>query len=277
MKQKIDLPKPPDEMVAYYKAMDAFIRNQTNNLKLITMYHLEAIDQFIKGMKKDTSLLEEGCVAIDNVQVAGNFKQLVELLSNSSTDNHLAEQLRRSVEDNQWDANFWNDSIEKIEQKIITLAEEMSIDVHSLLQLAYWSMSPYWRLAAHIHKEALNNMGTNERDTCPICGKHADFALLDDNEHGRRYLVCLHCDFKWPFKRIGCSYCGNEDYQKLGYILIDNVEGYKVYHCEVCKTYLKTFDQRADVPSLSDSMMLVNVETLFLDIVATEKGYRPMR
>jgi len=277
LKQKIDLPKPPAEMVAYYNKLNEYISNQTNNLKLIAINKLEGVSQFIKSMDIDTSLLEEGYVAVDSEQVAKNFKKLVEFLSASSSDNELVNHLEKLIKDNVLEEKFWNYPIEKIEEKLVKLAEENNIDAYSLLQLAYWSMSPYWRLAVSQHKDILSDLGTNERGTCLICGKHANFALLDDSEHGRRYLVCLHCDFKWPYKRIGCSYCGNEEFEKLGYIIVDNVEGYKIYHCEKCKSYLKTFDQRADVPRLSNSMIIENIETLFLDILAVEKGYQQMR
>ena len=270
------IPKPPEEMVAYYKSLNDLINSQTNNLKLVTINKIEGIEKFLKTISKESSLLEDGFVSVDSEQVAKNFKELVVLLKSSSAENELAVILENAIESKKFEAELWNDTIENVEQKIVAIAEQLQVDIHSVLQLAYWSMCPYWRLVASDNKEVIGKLETNERATCPVCGKFADFATLDDKKHGRRYLVCLHCDITWPYKRMGCSYCGNDDYDKLGYILVDDLEGYKIYHCEECKSYLKTFDRRADVARLSDNNLIENVETLFLDLLAVEKGYKPM-
>lgn len=264
-------------MVAYYKNLDEFISNQTKNLKLVTISQTEGTKQFVKTIGKESSLLEEGFVPVDNEQVATNFKKLVELLQASSTENELSKELDKLIQEDTFNTDFWNDTIENLEEKLLKLAEEKKLDANSLLQLAYWAMSPYWRITASEVKDTLKDMESHERSTCPVCGKFGEFAILDEKEHGKRYLLCYHCDIKWPFKRMGCGYCGNNEYEKLGYIVIDDVPGYKIYHCEECKTYLKTFDQRADVPRLSTNPLLENVETLFLDLLAAEKGYLPMK
>ncbi|OEF95942.1 formate dehydrogenase accessory protein FdhE [Desulfuribacillus alkaliarsenatis] len=277
MNKNKNIPKPPEEMVAYYKNLDEFVSNQTKNLKLVTINKVEGIEEFLKKIGKESSLLEEGYVPMDSEQVAKNFNKLVELLEASTPENQLANSIKKLIDEDVFNQKFWDKPIEEVEESVIKLAEEKELDVHSLLRLSYWAMSPYWRAVASDNKEKITDLPVNSRPTCPVCGQFADFAVLDEDKHGKRYLICIQCDVKWPYKRMGCSYCGNDDYDKLGYIVLEDVEGYKIYHCEECKTYLKTFDQRADVPRLSNNQLMENVETLFLDLLAAEKGYSPMK
>ena len=104
---------------------------------------------------------------------------------------------------------------------------------------------------------------------CPVCGSRAGMGELTGDE-GRRHLSCCTCFFKWPYKRLQCPYCGNEDTETLSYFTVD--EGpTRVDVCRKCSRYLKTRDSRkghADVP-----LEVEDLATIHLDLVAGREGF----
>ena len=270
------LPEPPAEMLAYYQSLHEFITDQVAQLRSAPFEKVAGASGRIQTLPHAASLLDMGYVPFDSEGVAKNFTRIVALLLQNSPANELALTLTKALANGDFGKEDWQEDLQGMENRLVTWADAAKLDVDSLLQLAHWAMSPFWRLAAEQYAAELKKNITNERANCPICGKHADFAVLDDKEHGRRYLACLSCSWQWPFKRMGCSYCGNNDHSELGYILLDDLKGYMIYHCERCKSYLKTFDQRAAVGRLDENPLLENVKTLFLDMIAIEKGYLPI-
>jgi FdhE protein len=270
------MPAPSAEVVDYYQKLNKFIAVQLDKLRSTSFSKADGVGQRIRHLAQESTLIEMGLVPFDSDQAAENFKTIVGLLLASSPANELAIELHKNIAAGKFDGYSWRGNFSALENKFGQWAEATGIDADSLLQLIQWAMSPFWRLAAEHYTDDLKELVTNERATCPICGKHADFAVLDDKEHGRRYLVCLCCNWQWPFKRTGCGYCGNNDHNQLGYILLDDVKGYSIYCCEKCKSYLKTFDQRTAGAKLDDTPLLENVKTLFMDLLAIEKGYLPM-
>jgi FdhE protein len=103
---------------------------------------------------------------------------------------------------------------------------------------------------------------------CPVCGSRAGMAELA-GEEGRRLLSCSACTFRWPFKRLQCPFCGNEEMDKLAYFV--SGEGpTRVDSCKVCSRYIKTRDSRqgnADVPLDVEDLL-----TMHLDLLAAREG-----
>ena len=267
---------PHSEMVEYYRQVDTFLNAEVSRLRDLTFTKTADALQAIRFLTRDSSLTSLAYVDVDTERLKANFLTIIELLRASSPENPLALSLHRPSVADAFAAMPWSAPLRQLESSLEQWAEREGFDGESLLQLLHWAMSPFWRLAAERYAEELRQLVTNEKSTCPVCGNYPDFAILDDNEHGRRYLHCLCCNWQWPFKRMGCGYCGNEEYSQLGYIVFEEVKGYKIYHCEQCKSYLKTFDQRAATARLDRNPMLEHVKLLFLDLLAIEKGYLPM-
>lgn len=78
--------------------------------------------------------------------------------------------------------------------------------------------------------------------SCPVCGCPPELAFLAEN--GQRRLVCGFCRHQWPFQRIHCPYCGNQDSHSVIFFFSDPEPAYRVYTCKVCKMYIKTVDTR---------------------------------
>lgn len=104
---------------------------------------------------------------------------------------------------------------------------------------------------------------------CPVCGSRAGMAELS-GEEGKRYLSCSACTFRWPFKRLKCPYCGNEETENLSYFTAgDGIT--RVDTCKACSRYIKTRDARKD--DADRPLELEDLLTIHLDLVAAREGF----
>ena len=104
---------------------------------------------------------------------------------------------------------------------------------------------------------------------CPVCGSRAGMAELSGDE-GKRRLSCSACFFQWPYPRIRCPYCGNDDPETLSYFTAGDGPT-RVGVCRKCSRYLKTRDARlgnADAPLEAEDLA-----TLHLDLLAGKEGF----
>lgn len=104
---------------------------------------------------------------------------------------------------------------------------------------------------------------------CPVCGSRAGMDELA-GEEGKRFLCCSACSFRWPFPRLRCPYCGNQDPETLSYFIAGD-EPVRVGVCRKCSRYIKTRDSRkgnGDVPLEAEDLA-----TLHLDLLAGKEGF----
>ena len=74
----------------------------------------------------------------------------------------------------------------------------------------------------------------------------------------------------WPFCRVLCASCGEEDEHKLGYFIRRSTRHLRVDACDTCHRYLKT----VDLTRLGVAVPLVDeVAGAPLDLWAREQGY----
>ncbi|MBI5419948.1 MAG: formate dehydrogenase accessory protein FdhE [Deltaproteobacteria bacterium] len=122
------------------------------------------------------------------------------------------------------------------------------------------------RVAESIDPETV---GEWKEGYCPVCGSRPGMDELV-GEEGKRFLSCSSCFFRWPFKRLKCPYCGNEDPGTLSYFLAGDGPT-RVDVCRKCSRYIKTRDSRkghADVPLEAEDLA-----TLHLDLLAEREGF----
>jgi FdhE protein len=105
---------------------------------------------------------------------------------------------------------------------------------------------------------------------CPVCGKEPKIGEIKEEE-GMRYLFCNQCGIEWPYQRIKCPFCGNEEQQSLAYFTVENDERYRVDVCNECKRYIKIVDFREMKEDAN--LDVEDIATLHLDILASEEGY----
>ena len=108
---------------------------------------------------------------------------------------------------------------------------------------------------------------------CPFCGGSPQLSTLvaaGDSDGGGRQLLCATCLTAWPFRRVVCVYCGEEDERKTGYFHTPVFDHLRIDACESCKHYLKT----VDLTKLGLAVPLVDeVAGAPLDLWARERGY----
>jgi len=140
-------------------------------------------------------------------------------------------------------------------------------------------LQPYARALAdaQIRPAARNHIQPDQR--CPFCGGMPQLAILrtpapgagTPADGGQRHLQCACCLTVWPFRRILCPHCGEEDERKLGYFHAAD-SAYPHVRLEVCATcnhYLKAID----LTTLGLAVPLVDeIAASTLDIWAREQG-----
>lgn len=279
MTRNIQIPEPPTELLNYCRELEELI---TEKLQVLrdqpfpeSADSKEAVEA-IRMLGKSGSLEEMGLVPCHGEELAANFREIASLFQRHFPKDPLAIALQQAPVAEWFAAGYHPSSSAKVlPAAALAWAERQELDSDNLQELLHWAAAPARRWAAEHYREDLATMVTNERGRCPICGRNGDFAELSDREHGRRYLACMHCDISWPFRRIGCIYCGNKEFETLGYLLVDGCKTYKIYHCEKCLGYLKTYDRRDDGPLTRKRPLLENIHTYFLDLLALKQGYLP--
>lgn len=137
-------------------------------------------------------------------------------------------------------------------------------------------------IPVHVYLTTIGNPGTLEACSTGTSGNSGRRRIIrngtrrsrEENEHGgeegRRYLSCSACFFKWPYKRLKCPYCGNEDPDLLTYFEAGE-EPTRVGVCRKCARYIKTRDSRkghGDIP-----LEIEDLATLHLDLLAGKEGF----
>jgi formate dehydrogenase accessory protein FdhE len=108
---------------------------------------------------------------------------------------------------------------------------------------------------------------------CPFCGGSAQLSILhtpSDTTGGGRALLCATCLTPWPFRRVVCVSCGEEDDRKLAYFHAPDFDHLRVDACDSCRHYLKA----VDLTRLGRAIPVVDeIAGAPLDVWAREHGY----
>jgi FdhE protein len=94
--------------------------------------------------------------------------------------------------------------------------------------------------------------------------------LKPEGEGASRSLLCSFCLCEWPFRRVICPWCGEEDKERLPRYSSAEWNYVHVEACETCKHYLKAVDLSVNglaIPLVDEAALAV------LDVWATERGY----
>ena len=115
---------------------------------------------------------------------------------------------------------------------------------------------------------------TIDEKCCPFCGGKPQLSFLQNKEttaeSGNRDLMCATCLSTWPFRRVVCANCGEENPVKLGYFQTTAIDHVRIEACDTCKHYIKG----VDLTRLGIAQPLVDeVAAAPLDLWATEHGY----
>jgi FdhE protein len=139
-----------------------------------------------------------------------------------------------------------------------------------------WTLARYvFRPAMHAWRRQLSSLieGAQwNRGHCPICGSLPVLGELQNN-HLSKHLRCGQCGADWPFRRVQCLYCGNEDHLALGFLYEESRRDTMwVDVCDHCRGYLKVIVSFAPTPP--EHLPVQDLATLHLDYIAEMRGYR---
>ena len=110
-----------------------------------------------------------------------------------------------------------------------------------------------------------------ESRTCPFCSSWPVAGVLHpEGEGAKRWLLCAICATEWPFRRVLCWNCGEENKDKLPIYTAQDFAAVRVDGCDNCHIYLKSVDLSKDGHAVP---MVDEIASVALDIWAEERGY----
>jgi FdhE protein len=136
-------------------------------------------------------------------------------------------------------------------------------------------LQPYARCLADAGVAPADREVVRADNRCPFCGGPPQLSILRTaasgalDHGGGRALLCATCLTIWPFRRVLCARCGEEDERKLSYFHAPSSDHVRVDACDTCRHYLKSID----LTRLGLAVPLVDeVAAAPLDLWAREQG-----
>ncbi|HWJ46787.1 MAG TPA: formate dehydrogenase accessory protein FdhE [Candidatus Udaeobacter sp.] len=106
---------------------------------------------------------------------------------------------------------------------------------------------------------------------CPACAGLPQMAVLHpEGDAAGRWLLCSFCLREWPFRRLICPWCREENKEKLPRFSSDEWAAVHIEACDTCRRYLKAIDMTVDglaVPLIDEAAFSV------LDVWTIDRGY----
>jgi len=135
-------------------------------------------------------------------------------------------------------------------------------------------LQPYARWLAETNGRPVDRDLERQEGCCPFCTGRPQLSILrtreDILEGGGRDLLCATCLTIWPFRRVVCVNCGEEQPPKLGYFRSDQLKHVGIEACDSCRYYIK----RIDLTEFGLAVPLADeLATAALDLWAREQGY----
>ncbi len=186
-----------------------------------------------------------------------------------------AEHIRTAIVETRMDAgSLLTASFQRDQGAIRTGATHRGLSPDLVWLVAELAISPY----AHVLQRVLLTPVSDEptlsaalsnwaHGYCPACGS---WPALAEIHAAHRILACSFCAHAWQLKTYGCVYCGESGDRFVTFA--GGSDDRRIEICGGCGGYLKT----ADVSELSPFPLLAiaDLETMELDMMAMEKGYR---
>jgi len=114
-----------------------------------------------------------------------------------------------------------------------------------------------------------------ESRTCPFCSSWPVAGVLrGEGDGGKRWLLCATCSTEWPFRRVLCWNCGEENKDHLPVYSATEFPAVRVDACDTCHVYFKSVDLTKDGHAVP---MVDEIASVALDIWAEEHGYQKLQ
>lgn len=260
----------PQGYIDFFKHLESWQNEEA--IKLKQTYKPQKVDLpklFGQERKPLISVIKPG---IDAVVLKNLYSRLLDFLLVARPEiAREIEKVKAHIDEMDFDAlsnAFAKFNMDYFEQQ----AEHTGISPDLFFFLIDHTMRPFLRVLAEPYAGDLvdEKFYWSFANICPICGSKSHFSRLQ-KENGQRFMFCDRCFSEWHVMYLCCVHCGHDRPGDITYINVENDDAYQVYVCSKCKGYLKTYDERSGA-SLVD-MYIANMETVYLDILAQEKGY----
>ena len=188
-----------------------------------------------------------------------------------------AEHIKSAIVESRMDAgSLLTASFSRDHNAIRTGATHRGLSPDLVWLVAELAVSPY----AHVLQQVLLSptfddtalapaLANWSHGYCPACGS---WPALAEIHQAHRMLRCSFCARAWELKTLSCVYCGAGGERFVIFAGRADRPDQRVEICGGCGGYLKT----VDVADLSPFPLLAiaDLETMELDMMAMEKGYR---
>ena len=260
----------PDGYVDFFKNLESWENEEL--IKLRNVYAPSQLDilRMLDETKKPLILQVNPHIEADTYREV--FERLLDFLN--STRPEIGPQLAL-IKNNLDKVNFENiisSFITMQTTEIEKAAETAAIPGELFFFVVDHALRPFLRIFAEPYRNDLvsEHLYWDFSSTCPVCGSKSHFSRLQ-SEDGQRFMFCDRCFSEWKVRYLFCVHCGHDRPGDIRYLNVENDEAYKLYLCDNCKGYLKTFDERPGGDMVD--LFIANIETIYLDILAQEKGY----
>ncbi|GAC1554622.1 MAG: hypothetical protein NVS2B7_30590 [Herpetosiphon sp.] len=149
-------------------------------------------------------------------------------------------------------------------------ADELGLDAELAATLLRSALLPALeqisRAARPLRPAAVWNHGY-----CPTCGS---WPLLGEYRglELTRFLRCGLCADEWPIDRMMCYVCGSRSQSDLHYLEVDGEQlKQRVHACDQCHSYVKQLSTFGSIDA--PSLLVSDLQSLHLDLIALERGY----
>ena len=211
------------------------------------------------------SLLNPEELSLDWKKISALYKRLVELVKKREDGLRQAEGLLKAIEKKRNGAPvLMKDVLASKYEAIEDSANALNVDSPVLALLLRLSLRPSLLIIAQTVLDHLD-LSPWSFGHCPVCGSAPRLADLS-GEGGKRRLHCSLCETAWPYPRLRCPFCENDNREDLSYLRAESEEGLRVDLCGRCDNYLKTVDLREIAGPII--LPLDDVATWHLDIIA---------
>jgi len=111
--------------------------------------------------------------------------------------------------------------------------------------------------------------------TCPYCGRRPVCGVLrPEGDGAKRSLVCSMCSTEWPYRRLICPNCEQENVEQLPIYSAEQCAYIRIEACDRCRTFIKTIDLTKDGRAIP---VVDEIASLPLTLWAEEKGYTKLQ
>ncbi len=226
--------------------------------------------RFSQGM----TLLNEGIFPLSTDSMEKVRDRMIPVLSKAFPKiRPVLRKLKMAFKKNQLDLkNCMESMLHSRDEEIEQTAFRLGTDTLTLKFILSQIMKPVIERQAENLRSLIENLSWH-KGYCPVCGSFPELSYLKGDE-GQRWLRCALCSHEWRFMRTQCPFCENEDPEKSELCFVEDRSYERAEMCHQCKRYIVSIDLRKYPYDFIPEVAAVG--TMYLDILAQEKGFLPM-